>query len=359
MKKTTASKKTKITRTTKSVNAKHQSFLKVYWPYLPLFILVFFGLVFGVGTPGGTPRLSQSGVLAYATEMSSSGLLNATNTQRSQNGELAALTVNSKLSAAAQSKANDMIARNYWSHNTPDGKEPWVFIEAANYEYQKAGENLAYGFSSSNDTVTGWMNSASHRANILDGAYREVGFGFANANDYVSTGQETIVVAMYGNPIATPSIAVTVSNSSPATAGANKSATVKAAPASTPAAPPATVNEDTVEPNRAESVLPKPVTSDRVNQAINSDSPVPASQPATRITKLQSITKGYAPWSAAALSGGVLLVTLLWALKHALVVKRVLVDGENFLLHHPLLDVGVMSLVALAILLSRSSGVVK
>lgn len=359
MKKTTAPKKTKITRTTKSTSAKHQTFLKVYWPYLPLFILVFFGLIFGVGAPGGSPRLSQSGVLAYATEMSSSGLLSATNTQRSQNGGLAPLTLNSKLSAAAQSKANDMIARNYWSHNTPDGKEPWVFIEAANYEYQKAGENLAYGFSSSSDTVTGWMNSTSHRANILDDAYREVGFGFANANDYVSTGQETIVVAMYGNPAAAPSVAVTVSNSAPANAGATKSAAVKAASANSPASQPTTVNEDTVEPTKAEVIQPNPVTSDRVNQAINSDSPVPASQPATRITKLQSITRGYAPWSAAALSGGVPLVTLLWALKHALIVKRVLVDGENFLLHHPLLDVGVMSLVAFAILLSRSSGVVK
>jgi hypothetical protein len=70
-----------------------------------------------------------------------------------------------------------MAARDYWSHNTPDGQTPWSFITAAGYNYQTAGENLAYGFSTASDTVTGWMNSTEHRANILNGKFKELGVG--------------------------------------------------------------------------------------------------------------------------------------------------------------------------------------
>jgi len=357
MKKQPPSKKTRQSRTPKTSKKQSQQFLKVYWPYIPLFVLVFFGLIFGVGLPGKSTPLNRSGVLAYATEMSTSGLLSGTNTERANNGGLAALTLNSQLASAAQAKANDMVARNYWSHNTPDGKEPWTFMDAAGYNYQKAGENLAYGFATSSDTITGWMNSPSHRDNILDPVYREVGFGFANAPSYVGTGQETVVVAMYGNPATVVQAAPPAPSSAPASSPATvKSASNTNSSSNQPAeaaAQPITIVQDTVEPAPTEKTLP----ADRINQAINSDSPVPASQPATRITRIQSMTG--APWSAVALSIVVLSVTVLWALKHALIVKRVLVDGEKFLLHHPIIDVGVMGLVALSILLSQTSGVVK
>lgn len=148
-----------------------------------------------------TASSKQNCNTAYATEMSRSGLLSSTNIQRSNNGQ-SSLTINSKLNQAAQAKANDMVARNYWSHNTPDGKEPWVFFDAQGYIYTKAGENLAYGFDNSSATVIGWMNSPSHKANLLDSTFTEVGFGFANSSDYVTTGEETIVVAMYaGRPL--------------------------------------------------------------------------------------------------------------------------------------------------------------
>src|SRR5690606_34410957 len=120
-----------------------------------------------------------------------------TNTQRTANG-LTGLTLNGQLNAAAQAKADDMAARDYWSHNTPEGDAPWVFIVNAGYQYQTAGENLAYGFLNSTATVKGWMDSPGHRANILNGSYKEVGFGIANSANYQGTGPETIVVAMYG-----------------------------------------------------------------------------------------------------------------------------------------------------------------
>jgi hypothetical protein len=364
--KKTSSKKVVKARKASHTNKKHsQQFLKVYWPYIPLFVLVFFGLTFGYNWRGaGAKTGGSSGVLAYATEIGGSALQSATNSQRSQNGGLSGLTINSKLNSAAQAKADDMVARNYWSHNTPDGKEPWTFMDAAGYSYQKAGENLAYGFTTSNDTVIGWMNSPGHRANILDTSYKEVGFGYANSTDFVGTGQETIVVAMYGNPMGSAPAAA-VNTSTPAAAPVVKSA----AKASQPAATQPTI-EDTVIPAAAAvpttevvktptAQVAKKLDSDRINQAVTSDSPISAAQPAKNITKLQTITRGYAPWSSVALSVVVVGVTALWVLKHVLIVKRVLVDGEEFLLHHPIIDVGVLSIVAIAILLSQSSGVIK
>lgn len=336
-----------------------QQFLKVYWPYIPIIALVLAGVIFGYDwrvNPRITSSATSSGVLAYATEMSANGLLASTNTVRSQNNANA-LTVSSKLSSAAQTKANDMVARNYWSHTTPDGKDPWVFIDAVGYSYQKAGENLAYGFDTSNDVIIGWMNSPSHRSNMLDTNFKEVGFGFANAPSYVGTGQETIVVAMYANP----SGAVASTTAQPtATAKPKVQKATTTPPSAAPAAPAAQpTKQDTAVAQQPIIDEPKKVSDDQYNQAITSDSPVPASQPTTRITKLQSITSGHAPWSATALSILLIVVVVAWITKHAYAVKRVLIDGEKFLLHHPIVDVSVLLLVGLAILLSQSSGVVK
>lgn len=172
---------------------------KTYWPYLPILFIVLAGMILNMSWH------SSRQLLGYATSMGSSSLLTATNKERTTRG-LKALTINSKLATAAQNKANDMVARDYWSHTTPDGKQPWSFIIAAGYEYQAAGENLAYGFTTSSETVTGWMNSADHRANILNKSYTEVGFGIANSSNFVGDGAQTVVVAMYAEPfvIATP-----------------------------------------------------------------------------------------------------------------------------------------------------------
>src|SRR5690348_7981084 len=100
-------------------------YVQTYWPYLPIVGVLVIGLL--ANTWLG--RVHQS-VLGYATDMSIQELLNGTNAQRSANGE-ALLALNAELDSAAQAKANDMAARDYWSHNTPDGKTPWTFITAA------------------------------------------------------------------------------------------------------------------------------------------------------------------------------------------------------------------------------------
>jgi len=146
-------------------------YVKTYWPYLPVLTI----LVAGILANSWLGHANRN-VLGYATDMSIESLLTDTNQERASNGEVA-LGLDKQLGDAAQAKANDMAARDYWSHDTPDGKTPWTFIIKAGYNYQAAGENLAYGFTSASDTITGWMNSPEHRANILNASYRDVGFG--------------------------------------------------------------------------------------------------------------------------------------------------------------------------------------
>ena len=82
----------------------------------------------------------------------------------------------------------------------PDGTTPWNFILNAKYQYEYAGENLARNFLFSNGVVDAWMNSKTHKENILRKEYTEVGFAVENG---VLNGEETtIVVELFGKPLA-------------------------------------------------------------------------------------------------------------------------------------------------------------
>ncbi len=120
-------------------------------------------------------RSRFSNVLGITTDISATQLLVLTNKDREAQGGND-LVINSQLSQAAYEKAQDMFKKDYWAHNSPDGLTPWVFIKKSGYEYVYAGENLARGFTTSNDVVTAWMNSPSHRENMLSPNYRDVGF---------------------------------------------------------------------------------------------------------------------------------------------------------------------------------------
>ncbi len=85
-----------------------KSFLRVYAPYLPLLVIVGFGLF--LSTTGMFKK--HSGVLAYSLNTTDAGLLDATNKERAANG-IKPLKYNAKLDLAAQNKAEDMKARNY------------------------------------------------------------------------------------------------------------------------------------------------------------------------------------------------------------------------------------------------------
>lgn len=174
--------------------------LLTYRRRLGWFAVLFVGLLIIQGAYA--IRSTQPHVLGDTTKLTAQGLLDATNSDRHSDGGQP-LTLDTKLTAAAQAKADDMVARNYWSHATPDGKQPWAFIMQAGYGYQATGENLAYGFATSDEVVSAWMNSAEHKANVL-GDYTAVGFGIANSAHYQG-GQNTVVVAFYATPSASAS----------------------------------------------------------------------------------------------------------------------------------------------------------
>lgn len=324
-------------------HAQSKHYLKVYWPYVPMLLIVMLGLFFG-----SPQRMDQSGVLAYATEMSSGGLLYATNNQRATSGK-SSLKLNSSLNSAAQAKANDMVARNYWSHNTPDGQEPWIFIDNTGYSYTKAGENLAYGFGTSNETITGWMNSPTHRDNMLDGGFSEVGFGYANGANFNGDGEETVVVAMYAQPAvavapAPQRVAPATTKQAPAPAPATAAPTAEPSPTPTPAQ--ATV-QDTAVPAEKST---EPVTTARQSTV------EPAS---TEVSKLQTLTGGNAPWIAFAVGLFSGASVLFLSIKHSLAFKKRLIHGEQFLLHHPMLDIALVGCVMLGYALSHTSGFIR
>ncbi len=120
-----------------------------------------------------------------------------TNQERSQNN-LSLLKVSPLLEQAATYKAQDMANGQYFSHTSPDGKEPWYWFEKVGYAYTFAGENLAIDFSDSKRITKAWMNSPTHRSNIIKEQYSEVGTGVALGR---YEGRDTIyVVQLYANP---------------------------------------------------------------------------------------------------------------------------------------------------------------
>jgi hypothetical protein len=124
-------------------------------------------------------------------------LVDLTNGSRSQNN-IASLKVNSLLQQAALLKARDMAAKGYFAHTSPEGVEPWYWLQQVGYSYSGAGENLAINFSDSADIANAWMNSSGHRANILDNRFSEIGIA-ATSGFY--QGKETVfVVQFFGRP---------------------------------------------------------------------------------------------------------------------------------------------------------------
>jgi hypothetical protein len=139
-------------------------------------------------------------ILGFASDITPEQVVELTNQKREENG-LSPLTINSKLNEAAQRKAGDMFAFNYWAHNSPSGRNPWSFFQEAGYQYLYAGENLARDFMNSNAVVDAWMASPSHRDNLLNGHYQEIGLAVVNGTlDGVET---TLVVQLFGTPAPT------------------------------------------------------------------------------------------------------------------------------------------------------------
>jgi len=139
-----------------------------------------------------------AGVLGIATNITPYQLIELTNQKREENG-LPALKLDETLSQAAQLKGADMIAKNYWAHTSPDGKTPWVFLKEAGYQYLYAGENLARDFMDSQSIINAWMDSPTHRDNLLSSRYTDI--GIAVINDTYQGQPTTLVIQHFGTKL--------------------------------------------------------------------------------------------------------------------------------------------------------------
>lgn len=156
---------------------------------------------------GAVDRIVKEFGSPYVAAVISAVLVDLANADRAEL-ELPELTTNPLLTAAAQAKADDMAARGYFSHTTPEGYDSWHWFKQVGYDYRFAGENLAVNFSDSADVEAAWMASPTHRDNIVSPRYTEIGIATAVG---MYEGRETVfVVQMFGMPkdgsVATPSV---------------------------------------------------------------------------------------------------------------------------------------------------------
>ncbi len=154
----------------------------------------------------------------YATVLATV-LVDLANGDRAQNS-LRTLTMNPVLVAAAQAKADDMAAKGYFAHVSPQGVDPWHWFKEAGYAFDYAGENLAVDFSDSGDVERAWMNSPTHRENILNPHFTEI--GIATAEGTFQGRPTTFVVQAFGTPSSSdkqsPVVAVNIPQSPTETA---------------------------------------------------------------------------------------------------------------------------------------------
>ena len=267
-----------------------EKYKKVYHPYLPAVLI----LILSLAIFGFTSKPSNK-VLSYATDISQTRMLEETNSKRIEN-KTGTLKHSKLLAAAAQNKAEDMTKRDYWSHSTPDGKQPWQFITEAGYRYSVASENLAYGFSSPSDAINGWMKSSAHKQAMLDPLASEVGFGFSNSPNYQGSGPQTVIVAVY----ASPSIAASL-------------AQVK---------------------------------------NLSNDTPQKISF-AQSISGLNGNTTNFI---VGLLIGG---LAVFIAAKNIVVIRRKIKKSQKFILHHPAFDATAVSVIVLLVVISRTAGFIQ
>lgn len=144
------------------------------------------------------PGIPQVTAAQYANQFSQQDFLDLTNTARHEAG-VSPLVLSPTLEQAAMAKAQDMATNHYWDHFRPsDHKAPWDFIHEAGYQYTVAGENLARGFITPAGITNAWLESPTHRANLLSAKYTEVGYASIRA---ANTDGSTVLltVQMFGS----------------------------------------------------------------------------------------------------------------------------------------------------------------
>lgn len=109
----------------------------------------------------------------------------ATNRERSNLG-LTTLTSEARLNKSALDKCNDMQRRGYFAHTSSSGENFRSFMPVGRFAY---GENLAQDTGTAEETVRAWMNSPTHRENIVNPIYTYIGVGYCSGSQGILTVQ--------------------------------------------------------------------------------------------------------------------------------------------------------------------------
>lgn len=105
------------------------------------------------------------------------------NQERARISDCPALRTDEQLRTAARRHSQDMATNDYFSHDSQDGRSFVDRIAAAGYPRNQAGgENIAMGYRTPADVMTGWMNSEGHRANILNCSFKAIGVGLGRTS---------------------------------------------------------------------------------------------------------------------------------------------------------------------------------
>ncbi len=142
-------------------------------------------------------RIDSENKQSLLGDIRSGAIISFTNKERKENN-VPTLEENEKLNEAARLKAQDMASKGYFAHYSPEGTSPWFWFTKVGYDYQKAGENLAVNFDDSKEIVDAWMNSPTHKENIIKEGYTQIGIGTATG---IHKGKEaTYVVQLFASP---------------------------------------------------------------------------------------------------------------------------------------------------------------
>lgn len=136
--------------------------------------------------------------VAFA-EITTREILELTNQSRTERG-IASVSENPTLSQAAWQKGQDMLDRDYFNHEDPEGNAPWHWLKDNGYLYSYAGENLAMDFVKAESVHSAWMASASHRSNILNPNYQEIGIAVVQGE--LEGEKTTLLVQFFGTSFA-------------------------------------------------------------------------------------------------------------------------------------------------------------
>jgi len=135
-------------------------------------------------------------ILGFTSSVTIDEVVSKTNEERIASG-LTGLKYNDTLADAARRKAANMFTENYWAHTSPSGIDPWHWFKEAGYQYTSAGENLGKDFGNTASLVAAWMASPSHKANIINPKYTEIGVAVVPGT---LLGQDTVlVVELFGS----------------------------------------------------------------------------------------------------------------------------------------------------------------